>query len=117
MARAGASSSAAGGVAPRRVRKEAVAFGDALTRYLKASGLSLRMRHLDVYRAWSDSLGRDLARRARPVNFKNGALTVEVESAAHLHELQNFTGEQYRTLANARLGEAQIRKLVFRLKS
>ena len=105
-----------GAVAPRRVRKEAVAFGDALTRYLKAAGLSLRMQHLEVYRAWNESVGAALARRARPVSFKNGALCVEVESAAHLQELQNFTGDQYRTLANARLGEALIRKIAFRMK-
>ena len=116
MRGSGASSSHGGSVAPRRVRKEAVAFGDALSRYLKASGLSLRMQHLDVYRAWNEAVGPALARRARPVSFKSGALCVEVESAAHLQELQNFTGDQYRTLANARLGDALIRKIAFRLK-
>jgi len=103
--------------AKRRKRKDAVPFGDALSSFLKASGLALKLPHLAIYRAWDEAAGRELARRARPVGFRSGALSVEVESAAHLHELQNFTGEQYRILANARLGAAEIKKIVFRLKS
>jgi hypothetical protein len=54
--------------------------------------------------------------RARPVHFQFGELTVEVESAPHLHELQNFTGEQFRREANHRLGDEHIKKILFRLK-
>lgn len=57
-----------------------------------------------------------MSERAKPTNFRFGELTVEVESAAHLHELQNFTGEQYRCEANDRLGEEHIKKILFRLK-
>jgi hypothetical protein len=102
--------------APRRARREPVAIGDVVQRFLRASGLSAHMRHFAVFQAWDASLGRELARRARPVGFQSGTLSIEVESSAHLHELQNFTGDQYRTLANARLGAAVIQKLVFRLK-
>lgn len=107
------------GAAPSRERprrKEPVAIGNALNAFLKASGISAHVRHLAVFQAWDAALGRESARRARPVAYRSGTLTVEVESAAHLHELQNFTGEQYRTLANARLGTAEIRKVLFRLK-
>ena len=74
------------------------------------------MHHIAVFQAWDAALGYTLARRARPVGFRSGTLTVEVESAAHMHEFQNFTGEQFKTLANARLGAPEIRKVVFRLK-
>ena len=50
------------------------------------------------------------------MRFHFGELTVEVESAPHLHELQNFTGEQYRCEANRILGEERIKKVQFRLK-
>jgi len=102
--------------APRPARKDPVAIGDVVQRFLRASGLSAHMRHFAVYEAWDSALGKELARRARPVGFQNGLLSIEVQSAAHLHELQNFTGEQFRTLANARLGKSEIRKVVFRLK-
>lgn len=89
---------------------------DALKFFMRDSGLSSHMRHWPVFEAWNDVLGKDLARRARPVRFQGGELCVEVESAAHLHELKNFTGEQYRALTNERLGKQEIRRLVFRLK-
>ena len=89
---------------------------DAVKSFLQASGLSAHMRHWPVFAAWSDALGKELARRARPVRFAAGELCVEVESATHLHELQNFTGEQYRARANALLEKPMIRRIVFRLK-
>lgn len=100
----------------RPVRKEAIALGDALQAFLRASGISTQARHFAVFEAWDAALGRELARRARPVGFRAGTLSIEVQSAAHLHELQNFTGESFRHAANARLGKPEIRKVVFRLK-
>lgn len=84
--------------------------------FLRDSGLGAQLRHARVYGAWSDALGPKLRERAKPVHFQFGDLTVEVESAPHMHELQNFTGEQYRHEANKRLGEEQIKKVQFRLK-
>ncbi|MFT7670736.1 MAG: hypothetical protein ACI8X5_003447 [Planctomycetota bacterium] len=90
--------------------------GDAMRGFLRETGLGEQLRHAGVYRAWSDALGPKLSQRAKPVFYKFGELTVEVESAAHLHELQNFTGEQYRREANESLGEERIKKIQFRLK-
>ncbi len=90
--------------------------GDALERFLRANGIRKHGDQPAACRAWSEVLGRELAARAQPVAFKGGVLTVEVRSAAHLHELQNFTGESFRTLANARLGKEEIRRVQFRLQ-
>ncbi len=90
--------------------------GDALRHFLKDSGLGAQLRHARVYGAWSDSVGPRLRERAKPVHFQFGELTVEVESAPHMHELQNFTGEQYRRGANQSLGDEVIKKVLFRLK-
>jgi Ser/Thr protein kinase RdoA (MazF antagonist) len=100
--------------------REAVPFARAMERFLAASGLSERVRDWPVFRAWSEALGEALGefsgRHARAVRFARGELFVEVDSAAHLHELANFTGEQVRALANSRLGSEQIRRVHFQLK-
>ncbi|MFP8870101.1 MAG: DUF721 domain-containing protein [Myxococcota bacterium] len=97
-------------------RRGPTPLGDVLRHFLKDSGLGAQLRHARVYGAWSKSLGPQLQQRAQPVHFQFGGLTVEVESAPHMHELQNFTGEQYRKAANETLGEEVIKKILFRLK-
>jgi Dna[CI] antecedent, DciA len=93
---------------------------DALGAFLRSTGLAARLRNARVFEAWADALGPDLSRRAAAVRYHKGDLTVEVASAAHLHELRNFTGEGFRRDANARLGEAgsqeTIRRVAFKLK-
>jgi Dna[CI] antecedent, DciA len=96
--------------------REAVPFARAMERFLAASGLSERLRDWPVHQAWCEALGEALGRHARAVRFARGELFVEVDSAAHLHELSNFTGEQVRALANSRLGSEQIRRVHFQLK-
>jgi hypothetical protein len=96
--------------------REAVSIARAMERFLAASGLSERVSQWPVFRAWNEELGGALGRHARAVRFARGELYVEVDSAPHLHELANFTGEQFRQLANARLGSEQIRRVHFQLK-
>lgn len=94
---------------------------DELSTYLRATGLDAHMRHWKVFEAWSKALGAELGKRARAVRYRDGELLVEVGSAAHLHELKNFTGEGYRRAANDHLttagGRDTIRRVVFKLKS
>jgi hypothetical protein len=90
--------------------------GEAMQDYLAASGLGRKLRDWPVHDAWICAAGEALARRARPVVYRNGVLTVEVDSAAHLQELKGFTGEHYRVLANRHLGREEIHQVVFKLK-
>jgi hypothetical protein len=69
-----------------------------------------------VFKAWDDVLEPGLRKHATPVRFRSGELSVEVDSATHLQELKNFTGENYRRKANQQLGKATIRKVVFKLR-
>jgi len=101
---------------PSSERRGPASMQDALRGFLRDSGLAAHMRHWPVFEAWSHALGSELARSARPVRFTRGELCVEVESAAHLHELSNFSGERYREIANAKLGKPEIQRIVFRLK-
>lgn len=84
--------------------------------FLQDSGLGAQLKDARVFGAWSDALGETMAQRARPVRFQFGELTIEVESSAHLHELQNFTGDSYRHAANKSLGQERIKKVLFHLK-
>jgi hypothetical protein len=90
--------------------------GDVLRQFMRDTGLGAQLRHARVYGAWSEALGERLKERAKPVHFHFGELTVEVQSAPHMQELQNFTGDQFRREANKLLGEDVIKKVLFRLK-
>jgi predicted nucleic acid-binding Zn ribbon protein len=93
---------------------------DALGAFLRESGLAPRVAQsvaqASIFRAWNEALGEALARHAQPVRLQDGELLVEVQSAPHLHELANFTGEKFRHAANARLGRERIRSVTFQLK-
>ena len=84
--------------------------------FLRDTGLDSKLAQARVFKAWRDALGEPLAKRAQAVRFQNGELLVEVQSATHLHELSNFTGERYRVLANQKLGAARILRVVFQLQ-
>lgn len=83
---------------------------------MRDSGLGAKLRDWDIYDAWGKALGADLARHARPVGFSKGELVVEVESAAHMHELRNFSGEALRTKTNDLLGSERVLAVLFKLK-
>lgn len=90
--------------------------GDAVRDFLRSSGLGAKLKDYPIYEAWRVVLGPDLSRRARAVDFRRGELIVEVESAAHHHELANFTGERYRQLTNQHLRREAVRMVTFKLK-
>jgi len=89
---------------------------DALAAYLHTTGLDSKLAQARVFGAWREAVGETLAKRAQAVRFQGGELLVEVQSAPHLHELTNFTGERYRVLANKKLGAARIARVVFQLQ-
>lgn len=101
---------------PQRRRGGITSMQVAMSRFLRDTGLRSKLRNVAIFKAWRDALGIVLAQRARPVAFQDGVLEVSVQSSAHLQELVSFTGEQYRTKANRKLGSERIRKVVFRLE-
>ena len=89
----------------------------AIRQFLKESGLRRPSGDERVFRAWTEASGPAWNGHATPVSFRGGQLTVEVSSAVRLAELKGFHGEGIRSRANTALGEARIRKVVFKLKS
>ena len=68
-----------------------------------------------VFGAWNEAAG-PLAKRAIPVRFQAGELTVHVESSAHYQELTNFTGPALQRATNQSLGKELVQRVVFKLK-
>jgi len=89
--------------------------GLAIKAILREAGLANNPRDQRVFRVWNETLG-SIAPRTQPVRFFHGELVVEVDSAVHLQELQNFTGEGYRRKLNRVLKNDAVRKLTFRLR-
>ena len=89
---------------------------EALASLMREAGF--REQHLDlrVLDAWNEAAGPALAKRAVPVRFQRRELTVEVDSATHLHELRAFTGELVRANVNQRLGAEIVRRVVYKLR-
>ena len=70
---------------------------------------------LEVYRLWTfwrEEVGQAIAARAEPAGFRAGVLSVRVNSAAWMQELQ-FMKEELRERLNARLGADLIRDIYF----
>jgi len=90
---------------------------NAIRQFLRESGLRRPSGDERVFQAWSQAAGESWSAHAQPVAFRSGQLTVEVASSVRLSELKGFHAERFRAKANASLGEARIRKVVFKLKS
>jgi hypothetical protein len=104
------------GPGDRQDRKGPKPIRDAIRKFLRESSFNRPAEHERVFRAWSEAAGTDWQKRAVPVSFRGGQLTVEVSSSVHLAELRNFSGETLRARANAALGRGLIRKLTFKLR-
>lgn len=96
-----------GGVAPMSA---------VLAQLLREHRITGSRQDEQVLAAWRAVCGPRLAQRSRPLRFREGELIVEVTSAAHLQELENFKGEGLRRAANRELGEERIRRIQFQPK-
>ncbi|MCY2959805.1 MAG: DUF721 domain-containing protein [Planctomycetota bacterium] len=108
---------AAFGRVERGGRRGVSSLQDSLASYLRETGLARRRSESPVYAAFDSAAGADLARRARPVRFARGVLTVEVDSASHYHELVSFRGEELRARVNQLLGTADVRSIAFKARN
>ena len=89
------------------------AVGPVLGRLLKELRLEERSREGALATAWDDAAGPELAAKARPVAFRAGLLTVEVEGAALLQEVRGFRTRALLAGLKARPGGAKVREIRF----
>ena len=69
-------------------------------------------RRLEVFRIWAGEVGEAVAARAAPHAFRDGVLSVRVQGAMWMQELQ-FAKEEIRARLNGRLGAERIRDIYF----
>jgi predicted nucleic acid-binding Zn ribbon protein len=88
--------------------------GEILRDFFERSGLSHRLEHLELYGVWEQVVGPDIARRTRVAGFKSHKLYVDVDSAAHLHELRTFGKEKILADLRDHLPSLLVQDIVFR---
>jgi predicted nucleic acid-binding Zn ribbon protein len=88
--------------------------GDILRDFLEASGLSSKLKHLEVYSAWDEVAGPGLSPHTRVAGFTHHRLYIDVDSSAHMHELQTFYKQRLLDDLREKLPNILIQDLVFR---
>ena len=77
-------------------------------RLLRSLGLEEGLRGWRAVEEWPAAVGPRLARRTRAVEFRDGALLVEVEGSTWMHEMGFLKRDLIRRI-NERLGAAVVR--------
>lgn len=89
--------------------------GDALSQYLKDSGLGVLLKHQNIYRAWARVVGPGIAPQTRIVAFRRGALIVEVASSSLYAELKTFYLPSLVASVQQQMGSKRVRAIKLRL--
>jgi predicted nucleic acid-binding Zn ribbon protein len=92
-------------MAPRRLER----VDDALQHVLQRIDPE---RRLELFRIWAAEVGAAVAARAEPAGFRDGILSVRVNGATWMQELQ-FAKEDIRRRLNQRLGSEVVRDVYF----
>jgi len=86
--------------------------GNTLQRVLQRFDPDQRMKVYRLWTFWDEEVGQPVADHAQPAGFRAGVLSVRVDSATWMQELQ-FLKEGIRERLNRRLGEDLIRDVYF----
>lgn len=87
----------------------------AMDQFFKTSGITERLRHLELYPAWEAAVGEDLAELTKIRSFERNILRVWVDSAPLLSELSSFRKAEILAELNARLESTKVIDIKFYL--
>ncbi len=93
-------------------RQRPTRVSDTLSRVLQRYDPDRRMEAYRVWTFWDDEVGESVAKHAQPNGFRAGVLSVRVDNATWMQELQ-FMKENIRARLNQRLGKALIDDIYF----
>jgi len=93
---------------PRMSRPAAVT--DLLATVFQGTPAAQRLKEGAIWQVWQTAVGPQIAARARPAAIRNGVLTVVVESAPWLQQL-NFLKSEILSKLNAALGEQLVKDI------
>ncbi len=88
--------------------------GPLIAAFLEQSGLVRPKVQRQLLDAWCQTVGGDLAGHTRVVAFRRNVLEVEVDSAARLHELNNFRRPDLLAKLTALVANPYIRDIRFK---
>jgi predicted nucleic acid-binding Zn ribbon protein len=93
---------------PKMRRPAAVA--DLLSALLRGTPAEQRLKEGEIWLVWEDAVGSRIASHAQPAAFRNGTLTLAVDSAPWMQQL-SFMKRELIAKVNEQLGEEMVTDL------
>lgn len=90
--------------------KRPAVVSDLLSSLLRGTPAELRLKEGRIWLVWEDAVGSRIASHAQPVAFRNGVLTLHVDSAPWLQQL-NYLKKDLISKVNAELEEEMVKEL------
>ncbi len=89
--------------------------GDVLANLMQRRGYARPLALAGLTDGWKRAAGERIAGRTRVAHFRDGILTIEVDSAAQRYELEAFRGPELLAALQKDDGIPNVRKIVFRV--
>jgi predicted nucleic acid-binding Zn ribbon protein len=96
----------------RKMRRPAVV-SDLLTALLRGTPAEKRLQEGRIWLVWEDAVGSRIASHAVPSGFRDGTLTVSVDSAPWMQQL-SYLKRELISKVNEELGYEQVKDLYFK---
>jgi hypothetical protein len=87
--------------------------GVLIEKILSSSGLQYRLDLLDLFQAWNDNVGNDVAQSTTNKFFKDGILFCTISSSLVRNRLY-FQLDNIKNSMNKQLGSDKIKKIVLK---
>jgi len=93
---------------PKMRRPAAVS--DLLSTLLRGTPAELRLNEGRIWVVWDEAVGKRIATHAQPAAFRDGTLTIHVDSAPWMQQL-NFLKKELISKVNEALGEEKVKEI------
>lgn len=84
-----------------------------LSSRLAGSALGARLKDLEIWQVWAETVGPAIAARTMPLRLSGGQLTVTVSGAPWMQQL-NFMKKELCDRLNACLGDERVQEIIFK---
>jgi predicted nucleic acid-binding Zn ribbon protein len=86
------------------------AIGDLLSAILRGTPAEIRLKEGRIWVVWESAVGSRIALHAQPIAFREGTLTLAVDSAPWMQQL-NFLKRELVAKVNGELGEELVKDI------
>jgi len=91
-------------------RSGPVPLGEVLRERFRSLGWETRLQQMEIFQRWEEAVGSQIARRARPVQIRNGRLTVAVENPSWAQQL-SFLRKELLQKIEATVGKGLVKEI------